>query len=185
MTIARNDRRRPLLNLLAAYRPIDDADRAQCARIVKFVDETPACFERSNAAGHVTGSAWVVDKDRARVLLTHHKKLGKWLQLGGHADGDADVPAVALREAQEESGLRDLRLLSKNIFDLDVHPIPAHGADPAHFHYDIRFVFQANGPEPIVTGAESNELAWVDIKNISAYSQEPSLLRMVKKELPS
>lgn len=181
MTIARSDNRFALLELLGRYRPIDDADRMRCERIAEFIKTTPRCFERGNLEGHITGSAWVVDKSRERVLLTHHKKLGKWLQLGGHADGNPDVMDVAMREAREESGLTDLRALSPEIFDVDVHPIPQHGAEPAHIHYDVRFIFQTVEPDRFVMSSESDELAWVEMKKISNFSQEESMLRMAKK----
>ena len=92
--------------------------------------------------GHITGSAWVVDIAGNRVLLADHAKLGRWLQPGGHSDGDPDTLAVALREAREESGL-DVRALDDAIFDIDVHRIPARGDEPAHLHFDVRFLVQA------------------------------------------
>ncbi len=183
MTIAQADKRAPLLKLLEQYQPVDDADRAQRDRIAEFVRANSDCFERTNLKGHITGSAWVIDKSGERVLLTHHKKLGKWLQLGGHADGDPDVRRVALREAEEESGLKGLRPGFDGIFDLDVHAIPAHGNDHEHFHYDLRFVFQTSGSEDFVTGPESDRLAWVKISLMKNFSTEESMLRMARKSL--
>jgi 8-oxo-dGTP pyrophosphatase MutT (NUDIX family) len=181
MTIAPSDKRAPLLELLEHYHPIDEVDRAHRDRIVEFVRSNRNCFERTNIVGHVTGSAWVVDKTGECVLLTHHKKLGKWLQLGGHADGDSDVRRVALREAEEESGIIGLRSVSDDIFDLDVHVIPAHGTDPEHYHYDLRFVFQTSGSEEFLAGPESNQLAWVKISDLKSFSSEESMLRMARK----
>ena len=86
------------------------------AATLDFVRAHPDCLARTCAPGHLTGSAWIVSPDRRRTLLTHHRKLGKWLQLGGHADGDADLLAVALREAREESGLRGLRVVDASLF---------------------------------------------------------------------
>ena len=131
--------RQNLLTKLNAYTPTTKAETRGHGRIVEFVAAHPNCFERRLAVGHITGSAWLLDATGTKALLTHHRKLGKWLQLGGHADGDSDVLAVALREATEESGLIDLRAVSDDIFDVDVHRIPAHGDTPAHDHYDIRF----------------------------------------------
>jgi 8-oxo-dGTP pyrophosphatase MutT (NUDIX family) len=100
--------REPVLNLLRrhAERPLDSHERAMTAATIRFVEEQRECLLRSCVPGHLTGSAWIVSPDRTRTLLTHHLKLDKWLQLGGHADGDGDLAAVALREAQEESGRR-------------------------------------------------------------------------------
>jgi 8-oxo-dGTP pyrophosphatase MutT (NUDIX family) len=114
-------------------------------------------------------------------LLTHHKKLGRWLQLGGHADGDSQVMRVASREAEEESGLKQLALVSREIFDIDVHLIPERGQEPAHYHYDVRFLFEADKNETLVVSEESNDLAWVPLVSIEDYSCEESILRMVRK----
>ncbi|EQD65072.1 NUDIX hydrolase family protein, partial [mine drainage metagenome] len=120
-----------LLASLMAYRADDAEQRAAQTLFTEFARSHPDCCQRRHPPGHFTGSAWLVSKDGARVLLTHHRKLGRWLQLGGHADGDADLARVALREAEEESGLSGLRV-EGGIFDLDCHAIPARGNDPEH-----------------------------------------------------
>jgi 8-oxo-dGTP pyrophosphatase MutT (NUDIX family) len=117
------------------------------------------------------------------VLLTHHRKLGKWLQLGGHADGDPDLLAVALREAREESGLARLRALSPAPFDVDRHWIPERKSEPAHWHYDLRFLIEADPDEPLVVTHESRDLAWIELAQVPALNPEESLQRMVRKTL--
>jgi len=174
--------RRPLLSLLADYVAYDCDDAAACDRIVDFVRAHADCFERSLAVGHVTGSAWIVDRARAQCLLTHHRKLDRWLQLGGHADGDADVLAVATREAREESGLASLRAVAGAIFDCDVHAIPERAHEPRHFHYDVRFLFEADPLEPLVVSEESNELAWMPLDGLDRRGlMDVSVLRMARK----
>ncbi|HEX7915044.1 NUDIX hydrolase [Rudaea sp.] len=139
--------------------------------------------ERSLVIGHLTGSAWLVSADGARVLLTHHRKLDRWLQLGGHADGDVDLARVALREAEEESGLRGL-VVEPGIFDLDRHEIPARGDEPAHWHYDVRHVVRALDGEDFVVGDESHALAWRDIAALASDdTADASLRRMAAKWL--
>ena len=138
---------------------------------------------RERQAGHLTGSAWLVSADGERVLLTHHRKLDRWLQLGGHADGDADLARVALREAEEESGLLDLEV-ETIVFDLDRHRIPARGDEPEHWHYDVRFVVRARGSEAFVVGEESHALAWRDVAEIARDdAADVSLRRMARKWL--
>jgi 8-oxo-dGTP pyrophosphatase MutT (NUDIX family) len=140
-------------------------------------------FQRERESGHFTGSAWLVSADSERVLLTHHRKLNRWLQLGGHADGDSDLAAVALREAEEESGLTDLTV-EPDIFDLDRHLIPARGDEPEHWHYDVRFVVRAHGSEDFTVGDESHDLAWRSIGElVSDESVDESVRRMAAKWL--
>jgi len=146
-------------------------------------DAASAPFTRERLAGHFTGSAWLVDRSGSRVLLTHHRKLGRWLQLGGHADGEADLAAVALQEAREESGLRGLTL-EPGVFDLDRHWIPARGDVTAHWHYDVRFVVRAGDDEAFVVSEESLDLAWRDIAELVADpSSDESVQRMSRKWL--
>jgi 8-oxo-dGTP pyrophosphatase MutT (NUDIX family) len=120
-----------------------------------------AAFTRGRLHGHFTASAWLVARDDERVLLTHHRKLQRWLQLGGHADGEADLAAVALREAEEESGLHGLAVVG-GIFDLDRHWIPPRLDVPGHWHFDVRYVVRAAACESFVLSEESLALAWVE-----------------------
>lgn len=139
--------RRPLLTLLDAYAARRPDEATVIRRIRSLVVSRPDCFERSCLPGHVTASCWVASPARDRVLLTHHRKLGRWLQLGGHADGDPEVARVALREAREESGMHDFDAVVPHpgcpLVDVDVHRIPARPGEPAHEHHDLRFVFVA------------------------------------------
>lgn len=145
--------------------------------------EGPVAFTRARLLGHFTGSAWLVSADGDRALLTHHRKLGLWLQPGGHADGDSDLASVALREAQEESGLRDLSCLP-GLFDLDRHRIPARRDEPEHWHYDARFVVRCGGSEAFSVGPESLDLAWRPIAELAeAADVDDSLRRMARKWL--
>jgi hypothetical protein len=143
LALSADDPRRQLLQLLDRFSAAGAATAAAARIFREFGLQHADCFERSCVPGHFTGSAWLVDRTGQRVLLTHHRKLDRWLQLGGHADGDGDLAGVALREAEEESGLTDL-VVEPEIFDLDRHVIPARGNEPEHWHYDVRFVVCAN-----------------------------------------
>ena len=175
------DGRARLVDELDAYVPDTPRERAMLSQVRAFVAENTACFERSSPAGHVTGSAWIVDRAGQFVLLTHHRKLGRWLQPGGHADGDSDVRAVALREALEESGLRSLAPAAEDIFDLDVHAIPARAGEPAHLHYDVRFAFFGDPGEAPVTSEESHAVAWVPLASVEQFDIDESVRRLVAK----
>lgn len=173
--------RQPLLTKLREYRPYDQHERDMYETLVRFVETETDCFERHLQIGHITGSAWIIDRNRSQALLTHHFKLDRWLQLGGHADGDPDILRVALREAREESGLEDIRPISQTIFDVDVHPIPARGGEPRHLHYDVRFLLEADSDAPLVISGESKDLAWIPLADIAQVTTEQSIARMAAK----
>lgn len=178
--------RRALLRKLAEYQPVDREQRTCRDQIITFVERHARCFERSLTVGHVTGSAWLLNRDGSHVLLTHHRKLGKWLQLGGHADGETDILAVALREAREESGLASIEPVFDAVFDVDIHAIPANGPTPAHDHFDIRFLLRTTEGDEYRVSDESHELAWVTPDNVPKLTGDPlltdeSVLRMNRK----
>jgi len=149
--------------------------------LLEFVQQNPNCFDRSNLIGHITGSAWVVSADSQRIVLIHHKKLNKWMQPGGHSDGNPHTATVALREATEETGLNNLKLASEDIFDLDIHQIPERVGEPAHDHFDVRFVVRAGTNETLHINDEVSDLRWFDLKEILAMNLEESVLRMARK----
>lgn len=157
---------------------------AACAdEFLVLLDDPADPFVRERLAGHFTASAWLVDGSGTRVLLTHHRKLGLWLQLGGHADGDRNLARTALREAEEESGLQGLRVVP-GIFDLDRHRIPEHKGVPAHWHYDVRYVVHAGAHEDFVVSDESHALAWRGIASlVDDDGADASLRRMAGKWL--
>lgn len=183
--VAPDVQRQALLANIADYAQRCPDERATVARFVEFVESQPRCFERSLLQGHVTGSAWLVHPDEQHVLLTHHRKLDIWVQLGGHADGDSDVLGVACREAVEESGLSNIAVVDPRIFDLDVHLIPARAGEPAHYHYDVRYALRvvggAMGDTRFRVSSESKALAWSVIDGLPALTSEASMLRMALK----
>jgi len=175
--------RAAVLALLGAHLPVAaDAHEAEMtAAIIGFVEKHTGCFLRTCLTGHLTGSAWIVDSSRRKTLLTHHRKLDKWLQPGGHADGETDLLGVALREAREETGLTRLRPVSTQAFDVDRHEIPARDDTPAHWHLDLRFMIEADPAEPLVISDESHDLAWVEVDRVASLNAEESMARMVRK----
>ncbi len=158
-------------------------EQAVAMQFAGLLDDPADPFVRGRLAGHFTGSAWLVDRAGERVLLTHHRKLGRWLQLGGHADGDRDLARVALREAEEESGLPGL-VVEDLPFDIDRHWIPGRDDVPGHWHYDVRYVVRTTGGEDFVVSDESLALAWRDIREIAMdAASDASMERMARKWL--
>ncbi|MDX1382599.1 MAG: NUDIX hydrolase [Thermoanaerobaculia bacterium] len=173
--------RKRLLRQLDAYAERWPEEAAVVDRMVSFVARRRDCFERSCREGHITASAWVVSPGGEAVLLVLHRKLGIWLQPGGHADGNGDTLAVARAEAREESGVDSAPVVGATIFDVDVHDIPARPGEPAHLHYDVRHRLAADPDLPLVPSPECEAVAWVPIDRIGEYTREESVLRMVRK----
>lgn len=179
--------RQPLLALLQQHQPADAHERAMTNATNAFVQANPDCFERSlltgeSTPGHITASALITSPDKGQAVLIHHRKLNRWLQPGGHADGNPDVAAVAMQEAQEETGLTTLRLVHQSaVFDVDVHTIPARGEVPAHLHYDIRFLLEADPAEPFRQNHETNDIRWFTLDEARQLTDSESVARMLRK----
>jgi 8-oxo-dGTP pyrophosphatase MutT (NUDIX family) len=142
------------------------------------------CYHRDHLPGHITGSSWIVNETFTQVVLLHHGKLNKWLQPGGHADGDENIFRVALREAEEETGIIDLELVKPGIFDLDIHPIPEHNGFPEHLHFDVRFIFAAAEHQVLQCSDESHELKWIALHEVEGLTDyNTSISRMAQKTL--
>ncbi len=165
--------------ILERYAPPCAEQARVRTHILAFLDAHPSdAHERACAEGHLTGSCLLLDARRERVLLTHHKKLDRWLQLGGHADGDANLRGVAWREACEEAGFTPAAISSAPI-DLDVHPIPARPGEPRHDHLDLRYLAVApKGAEPACSD-ESHEVRWMTPEEARALGLDASLERLL------
>ena len=152
--------------------------------MLKFLDEETGYFLRNNYNGHFTGSSWIISPDKSRIIMTHHKKLGKWLQLGGHVDGVSDLLKVALREAKEESGIQQFKILSEEIFDLDIHEFPQNNSELVHLHYDVRFLIEADPTgEAVIISDESHDVTWIPLADVVKLNPEVSIQRMIKKTI--
>jgi 8-oxo-dGTP pyrophosphatase MutT (NUDIX family) len=161
------------------YEPHQEAQEIERARMLAFIDEHPDALRRSCLVGHLTAAALVLDHECRRALLTHHRKLGRWLQLGGHVDGDGDLAAAALREAVEESGIEELEIDPRPI-DLDIHTIPARGDEPEHLHLDVRFIAHAPAGAVEKVSAESIELGWFAPEELDRIEVDESVTRLFR-----
>lgn len=165
---------------VAAALPGDVAHEARRRRVLAFLDGHPDALQRSCRAGHVTGSAMVVDVASRRFLLMLHAKLGRWLQPGGHADGDGALPGVALREAWEETGIAGLAVAVPAV-DVDVHEVGAPSG--RHLHLDVRYLV-LSPPTAIARGNhESRALRWAAFGELAAYGVDRGLVRLAAASL--
>jgi 8-oxo-dGTP pyrophosphatase MutT (NUDIX family) len=176
------DSRTTLALALDRYAHLQPQHAALAAEFADFARRDALAASRERLAGHFTGSAFVVSADGARTLLLHHAKLERWLQPGGHADGEFDLAAVALREAIEETGLTGL-IVEREVFDIDRHAIPARGNEPEHWHWDVRFVVRAAGGETPRISHESRAARWDEISSLAAGAVDASIARMAKRWL--
>ena len=166
---------------LSKYRTPYEEESSFINDFLKLTEDSLA-YKRERLEGHFTASAWIVNRKRTHTLLTLHRKLGRWLQLGGHADGNEDLLEVAMKEATEESGLKSLKFVDETIFDLDKHIIPERPHVPEHFHFDVRYILEADIAEPLQKNDESISLAWVafdSVQDVIGYN--PSIIRMLEK----
>lgn len=180
-----------LLTLLSDFCALtQNADAGEHARTVRaFVQRAAYPWRRSTLEGHLTASAWVLDRSRTRAALIHHRKLDKWLQPGGHVeDDDASWRAAAMREVTEEIGVNRFLPFAGGdaLFDVDVHAIPERGAEPAHFHYDLRFLFVADvdatqAPDLQLNADEAHDCRWFALTDLRNDRQiDSSLRRMIE-----
>jgi 8-oxo-dGTP pyrophosphatase MutT (NUDIX family) len=174
--------RAALVSLLEPYRALDPLEAGHRERMLALAEAAGDPFRRDHfAPGHFTASAFILAPSGDALLLLHHAKLDRWLQPGGHVEGDdGDLVAAARREALEEVGLSDLACEVEGPFDLDVHPIPARGAEPAHEHFDVRFLFRAPH-EQHRRSEESHDARWFPLRELDADGFDLSVRRAVRK----
>ncbi len=172
--------RKELIGKLNNYKAFNKYEEMMQNRLLRFVKKEADCFNRELLNGHVTASCWVMSDTKNEVLLIHHAKLDKWLQPGGHCDGNENIYEVAKTELKEETGLIPT---SQNdaIFDLDIHTIPERNGIPEHEHFDIRFVFIVNRNKELIHNHETKGMKWMQLKEVDKYTKEDSVLRMRDK----
>ncbi len=178
------DRHQELLaSELRSYRGVDEVEEAHRQTILRQVEATPDWWHRDTLPGHVTASAYLVSPDLSQLLLHHHRKLDRWLQLGGHDEGERHPAKAVIREVAEESGLVAFDFYGQPvIFDLDVHPIPAHGDQPVHDHLDVRYLMVADPDEPLRRDeAESKALRWFPLAEAWPLLDEAGSRRALRK----
>ncbi|MCH9812010.1 NUDIX hydrolase [bacterium] len=166
--------------LLENYHPKYEEEVIYKRQMLDLLNTSSDCFERSCRVGHFTASTFLLNKAKTHVLLMHHAKVNLWVQLGGHCDGDANVQRVAHKEAMEESGIKEMQLITPEIFDIDIHLFPNLKGEGLHYHFDIRFLYHALD-DTFVKNHESHALKWVSIDGEEYPQDNSSLCRVFEK----
>lgn len=173
-----------LIRALENYTPVDDNEKSMARRTLDFLRACDKAgknaFCRTTLEGHITASAFVIDEEARECLLLHHAKLNIWVQPGGHCDGDDNIIAAAVREVEEETGLKNVKA-DPGIFNVDAHNIPARGHEPTHVHYDICFLVRTGKNEKTALSDESHDMRWIPFSAVASISDNASILRMVRK----
>ena len=176
------------VSAIAAYRPFNEQEARDKAVILDFLEKNPDAWLRSNLIAHMTASAWVVNEARDKVLMVYHKIYDSWSWTGGHADGDEDLARVALKEVQEETGVRSARLVSDAIYSLEVLTVDGHekrGAYvPSHLHLNVTYLIEADEHDPLTVCEDENSgVQWFSLDGALAASSEPWFVRRIYAKL--
>jgi 8-oxo-dGTP pyrophosphatase MutT (NUDIX family) len=170
------------MELLKNYNPTSEEEKHCKDKMLQLYEaKGEKAFKRNSLEAHFTASALIINTSTKELLLLHHKKLNKWLQPGGHADGETNLEKVARKEVYEETGLNNLKLASNGVYDIDIHHIPESKGIPEHYHYDVRFAYFCNRKEKTKINSESNDFQWIKINEVNRITSEPSILRLVQK----
>jgi 8-oxo-dGTP pyrophosphatase MutT (NUDIX family) len=170
------------------YRPCNEQERKDKIAILNFIANNPDAFYRSNSLAHMTASAWVVNSTRDKVLMVYHKIYKSWSWTGGHADGDENLLAVALREAKEETGVEHIRPVSDEIYSLEVLTVDGHEKHgeyvTSHLHMNVTYLLEADDRDPLkVCQDENTGVKWYDLNDALKASTEPWFVERVYKKL--
>lgn len=170
-----------VLALLDAHQAADVRERGFVQRMRELARASAPFSRQSFTPGHFTASAFVLSPERDALLLIFHKKLSLWLQPGGHVEEtDRTILDAARREVLEEVGLEDFEEALSPLFDVDIHDIPARKAEPAHQHFDLRFLFVSKTRAARETD-EIGGMRWVPLQDLSTVTTDESVLRAARK----
>ena len=170
------------------FTPGCEQEQRDKAQMLSWLDSTPDPFTRANTVGHFSASSWIVSPDRQQVLLIYHNIYRSWAWTGGHADGERDLLAVALREAREESGLETLRVLKDGIFSLETLTVDGHikrgSYVSSHLHLNVTYLLEADCEEAVAIKADENSgVAWFTPEEALVKSTEPWFVEHVYAKL--
>lgn len=177
-----------LIEKLRNYTPYNEQEKIDREVMISFLENNSDAYVRDNKIGHMTASAWVVNETYDKVLFCYHRIYDSWAWLGGHADGDRDLRHVALKEAKEESGLKDFVSINDDILSIEILPVSGHikkgKYQPSHLHFNVTYLFVAREGDQLVAKADENAgLAWIPFGDIKSASSEPWFVENIYQKL--
>ena len=180
--------RQELMESIRAYQPFNEQEEMDKSLILNWIETQDDAFSRDNTVAHMTASAWVVNKDRSRVLMAYHNIYDSWSWLGGHADGETDLLAVAIREVKEEAGISDVRPVSEEIFSLESLTVDEHVKKgryvSSHLHLNVTFLLEGDTEAPLaVKPDENSRVGWIPADEIESRCSEPWFAERIYSKL--
>lgn len=177
-----------ILEDIKKYRPCCEQEQRDKSVILDFIDKNPDAFLRTNLIAHMTASAWVVNHSRDRVLMVYHNIYNSWSWTGGHADGEEDLLSVALRECREETGVKTVRPVSRDIFSIEVLTVDGHEKRgeyvPSHLHLNVTYLLEADESEKLhACEGENSGVRWYSLTDALSASTEPWFVERIYKKL--
>lgn len=177
-----------LYELIQNYNPVNEQEMRDKEQMLRFMDQNPNYLVRENQIAHFTASIWTVNKERTKTLMVYHNIYDSWSWIGGHADGEEDLCAVAMRELQEETGVKHAKLVSDEILSLETLTVDGHVKRgkyvPSHLHYNVTFLAEADEKEELVVNTDENQaVKWWTFEEALQVSNEPWMIERVYKKL--
>lgn len=177
-----------LIKEIEAYSPVNEQEELDKKQILSFLEKEDDCLSRQNLTAHITVSVWTVNKERTKTLMVYHNIYDSWSWIGGHADGEADLKKVALKELEEETGVKNAKLVSDKIFSLEILTVDGHEKRgkyvPSHLHLNITYLAEADEEEKLSIREEENKgVKWWEMKEALQASSEKWMVERIYKKM--
>ena len=174
------------IDLIKRFNPYNEQEKKDKEIILQCIEKFNDVLTRNNDIAHITSSGFVVNKEKDKVLMIHHNIYNSWSWTGGHADGEEDLLAVAIREVQEETGVKNVHPIISDIFSLDVLTVVGHVKKgkyvSPHLHLSVAYLLEADEDQVLTAKEDENSgVKWIPIEKVNEYSNEPYMQKLYSK----